>query len=505
MNDILLKIARKLHTSKRYQRVKTFVREILTDDKNPYKRYLDITIIFLIFTSIFILVYEVKNPVPYWMDFYDIYIVAVLFAVEYLARLWIHNDLSGMILDAYQDAKFLEKPFHAYHSLKKGMVEKLYFMITPSAIIDLLAIFPTYRPLRLFRVLKLLRYAKSINQFVEVLSNKRFELLTLLLLLLFIVFTSGIAIYVLEEKINPNINSIFDAFYWSLVTISTVGFGDISPVSTEGRSVSMVIIISGIAMISFATSVIVSAFSEKLNEVKEHRTIEKINKSDAFLIICGYGQMTKMFLRRENLSKEHYIILENDKSRVDVARKEGYNIIFEDASRTEVLKRFNTSHAKVTILCLIANDVENIYITLTAKAISRKIQVIARVNDQRMVKKFEHAGADHLLLPHEVVNNMIHIAITQPTMYKALHAVLTGKDVAQIYEIHVSYHESLSGKSIETLDFNAYKLLFMGIQRKGTFFFSPPREMVLETHDVLLVIGRKISLEHFSNTYKGMV
>jgi voltage-gated potassium channel len=159
----------------------------------------------------------------------------------------------------------------------------------------------------------------------------------------------------------------------------------------------------------------------------------------------------------------------------------------------------------VTILCLIANDVENIYITLTAKAISRKIQVIARVNDQRMVKKFEHAGADHLLLPHEVVNNMIHIAITQPTMYKALHAVLTGKDVAQIYEIHVNLHEALSGKSIETLDFNAYKLLFMGIQRKGTFFFSPPREMVLETHDVLLVIGRKISLEHFSNTYKGMV
>jgi voltage-gated potassium channel len=319
------------------------------------------------------------------------------------------------------------------------------------------------------------------------------------------VFTSGIAIYVLEEKINPNINSIFDAFYWSLVTISTVGFGDISPVSVEGRSVSMVIIISGIAMISFATSVIVSAFSEKLNEVKEHRTIERINKSDAFLIICGYGQMTKMFLRRENLSRDQYIILENDKSRVESARKEGYNIILEDASRTEVLKRFNTSHAKVTILCLIASDIENIYITLTAKAISRKIQVIARVNDLRMVKKFDHAGADHLLLPHEVVNNMIHIAITQPTMYKALHAVLTGKDVAQIYEIHVGLHEKLIGVSIEELDFKAYKLLFMGIQRKGEFLFNPSRDTLLKPHDVLLVIGRKISLDHFRNMHKGTV
>ncbi|MCF6205676.1 MAG: NAD-binding protein [Sulfurovum sp.] len=502
MNDILLTIARKLHASRRYQGIKAFVRQMLTDEKNPYKKYFDLTIIFLIFTSIFILVYEVKRPVPAWMDFYDIYIVSVLFGIEYLARLWIHNDLSERILDAYQDAKYLEKPFSAYTPLKKGVIEKLYFMITPSAIIDLLAIFPTYRPLRLFRVLKLLRYAKSINQFVEVLSNKRFELLTLLLLLLFIVFTSGIAIYVLEEKINPHINSLFDAFYWALVTISTVGFGDISPVTVEGRSVSMVIIVSGIAMISFATSVIVSAFSEKLNEVKEHRTIEKINKSDAFLIICGYGQMTKMFLRKENLTDEEYIILENNKERVTAAQKEGYNIILEDASRTEVLKRFNTKHAKVTILCLIANDIENIYITLTAKAISRKIEVIARVNDPRMVKKFEHAGADHLLLPHDVVNNMIHIAITQPTMYKALHAVLTGKDIAQIYEIHVGLHEKLIGVSIEALDFQAYKLLFMGIHRRGEFYFNPPKDMVLEAHDVLLVIGRRISLEHFSQTFK---
>ena len=505
MNELILSFARKLQTSSSYKEIKSFVRDLIQNDKNPYKKYFDLTIIFLIFTSIFILVYEVKQPVPHWMDTYDIYVVSVLFGLEYLVRIWVVNDLSEIILEAYQDAKFLEKPFSVTVPLKKGLKEKLYFMITPSAIIDLLAIFPTYRPLRLFRVLKLLRYAKSINQFIEVLSNKRFELLTLLLLLLFIVFTAGIAIYVLEEKINPNINSLFDAFYWSLVTISTVGFGDIAPVTPEGRGISMVIIVSGIAMISFATSVIVSAFSEKLHEVKEHRTIEKINKSDAFLIICGYGQMAKMFLRREELSSDEYIILEKDAERVEAAKREGYNVIQEDASRTEVLKRFNTKSAKVTVLCMIADDIENIYITLTAKAISRKIKVITRANDSSMVKKLEYAGADHILLPHEVANNMIHIAITQPTMYKALHAVLTGKDVAQIYEIHVGLHEGLVGADIASIEFTAYKLLFMGIHRNGEFLFNPPKETVLQPHDVLLVIGRQISLEHFRNMHKGVV
>ena len=502
MNELILAIARKLHGSPLYKKIKLFVRELLENEKNPYKRYFDLTIIILIFTSIFILVYEVKHPVPHWMDTYDIYVVSLFFGIEYLMRIWVVNDLSEMVLESYQDAKFLGKPFDATAALKKGLKEKLYFMVTPSAIIDLLAIFPTYRPLRLFRVLKLLRYVKSINQFIEVLSSKRFELLTLLFLLLFIVFTAGIAIYVLEEKSNPNINSLFDAFYWALVTISTVGFGDISPVSTEGRSISMVIIVSGIAMISFATSVIVSAFSEKLSEVKEHRTIEKINKNDAFLIICGYGQLTKIFLRKEGLSPDAYIVLEKDSDRVAAAKREGYNVIQEDASRTEVLKRFNTKSAKVTVLCLIADDVENIYITLTAKALSRKIKVITRANDSRMVKKLQYAGADHILLPHEVANNMIHIAITQPTMYKALHAVLTGKDVAQIYELHVGLHETLVGKEVASIDFAAHKLLFIGIHRQGEFLFNPSKETLFQPHDVLLVIGRKISLEHFRAMYK---
>lgn len=505
MNDLILSIARKLHGSSLYKKAKYFARELLENEKNPYKRYFDLTIIILIFTSIFILVYEVKHPVPHWMDTYDIYVVSVFFGLEYLMRIWVVNDLSEIILEAYYDAKFLEKPFRATVPLKKGLKEKIYFMATPSAIIDLLAIFPTYRPLRLFRVLKLLRYAKSINQFIEVLSNKRFELLTLLLLLFFIVFAAGIGIYVLEEKINPHINSLFDAFYWALVTISTVGFGDIAPVTIEGRSISMAIIVGGIAMISFATSVIVSAFSEKLTEVKEHRVIEKINKSDAFLIICGYGQLAKIFLRREELSPESYIIIEKDPARVEIAKKEGYNVIHEDASRTEVLKRFNTKSAQVTVLCLVADDVENIYITLTAKALSRKIKVITRANDSRMIQKLQYAGADHILLPHEVANNMIHIAITQPTMYKALHAVLTGKDVAQIYELHVGLHQMLVDKTIASIDFTAYKLLFIGIHRNGKFLFNPPKETRFEPHDVMLVIGRKISLEHFRAMHKGMV
>ena len=510
MKQLILSLALFLRKSKRYKETKAYIKELLNGTGNPYKKYLDTFIIFLIVTSVFILVYEVKNPVPIWLDYYDFYFVSFVFLIEYILRLWVHNDLSKYIVDEYHDSQFLHREFELWRVLKQGFKEKLHYMVTPAAIVDLLAIFPAYRPLRvlrifiLFRVLKLLRYTKSINQFVEVITNKRFELLTLLFLLMFIVMTAGIAIYVLEERINPQVQSLFDGIYWSLITISTVGYGDISPITEAGRTISMLVIISGIAMISFATSVIVSAFSERLSELKESRIIEQVNKSHSFLIICGYGQMAKMFFRQKKEKIDSYIILDKSLKRVEQARKDGYQAIVDDASRFETLSKFNVKHANITILCLTGSDVENIYITLNAKSISRKIKVIARVNDINIVSKFEYAGADHLLMPNQVVNTMIRTAITQPTMYKAIHAILTGKSVARIDEIHVHERHSLVGKSVAELDFKSNKLLFIGIERLGEFLFNPPPSEQIQSYDILLVMGRQISLDYFREMHEGV-
>jgi len=510
MKQLILSWALFLRQSKRYRSSKAYIGELLNGTSNPYKKYLDTFIIFLIVTSVFILVYEVTNPVPIWLDYYDFYFVSFVFFIEYMLRLWVYNDISQKIVDDYRDAQFVHRDFKLWPVIKEGLKEKFQYMITPAAIVDLLAIFPAYRPLRvlrifvLFRVLKLLRYTKSINQFVEVITTKRFELLTLLFLLFFIVTTAGIALYVLEENLNPEIDSLFDAIYWSLITISTVGYGDIAPVTNAGRVISMLTIISGIGMISFATSVIVSAFSERLIEIKENRIVEQINRSKSFLIVCGYGQMTKMFFRQNRDDMSNYIILDTDQERVEAARKDGYNAIQEDASRFESINKFNVDHAKITILCLTASDVENIYITLNAKSISSKIKVITRVNDIDIISKFEYAGADHLIMPNKVVNTMVHTAITQPTMYKAIHAILTGKNIARIDEIHVNIQPGLVGHSIKDIDFKASKLLFIGIERGGDFMFSPDNEIKIEAHDILLVMGRKISISYFTAKHTGV-
>ncbi len=512
LDHIILRVARRLDQSPRYKTFKAKVRDLLNNPENPYKKYFDITIIFLIISSVFILIYEVKHPIPYWMEFYDIYIVSLVFLIEYLLRLWTYSDLSSEIIREYDEAVFVGREFSIWPALARGLRRKLRYMVTPAAIIDMLAIFPAYRPLRvlrifiLFRFLKLLRYTRSINQFVDVLANKRFELLTLLFLLVFVVFTGGIAIYVLEETHNSRINSLFDSLYWSLVTISTVGYGDISPVTHGGRIISMLIIVFGIAMISFATSVIVSAFSEKLDELKEERVVEEVNKSKEFLIICGYGQMTKMFFRQAEAKQYNYIILDKDPARVAEAIHDGYDAIVDDASRYTTLSRFNTEGARVTVLCMSHDDVENIYITLNAKSINPRIRVIARASSQAIVSKYQRAGADHILLPHEAASTMMSVAILRPTMYKAIHAIFTGQNVALLDEVKVYEHSILNGRRVKEIDFRAYKLLLIGVQKADgdRFVFNPDGEMLLEKGDILLVMGHKMSIAYFRESSCGV-
>jgi voltage-gated potassium channel len=513
LKKILIKFAFLLHGSKIYNAVKTLATNFLVNADYNYKKYFDIFMILLIVSSVAILVYEVKNPVPDWVDFFDIYVVTSIFTLEYLARVWVHNSWSKQMVKEHGEAKFLDKSFSIWTPTKRVFKEKFSYLLTPSAIIDLLAILPAYRPLRvlrifvLFRVFKLLRYTKSIHQFVEVLATKKFELFTLLFLLLFIVATAGIAIYVFEEKANESINSLFDALYWALITISTVGYGDISPVTTEGRMVSMLVIISGIAMISFVTSVIVSSFSEKLDELKENRLVEEINKNENFMIVCGYGQMTRMFLK--SYAKEYgtrYIVIEKDKTKVEEATKEGYRAIHEDASRHDVISKFNVEYSNITLLALTGSDVANIYIILNAKALSKSIKIITRATDEGIAKKCKLAGADHVVRPNIVANKMLLTAITQPVMYHAIYAILTGQHLAQLDELMVMKHQKLMGLKIENIDFKRYKLLFIGIQTglDGAFIFNPPKNRVLKEKDILLLMGRRVSIAHFKESFEEL-
>ena len=145
------------------------------------------------------------------------------------------------------------------------------------------------------------------------------------------------------------------------------------------------------------------------------------------------------------------------------------------------------------------DDVENIYITLNAKSIDPRIRVIARAGTPEIVSKYERAGADHVLLPNQAAGTMMVTAILKPTMYKAIHAIFTGQNVALLDEVRVLEHSELAGQSVGSIDFRAYKLILIGIQKAETkeFLFNPEDSVLMEVGDILLLMGHKANIAYF--------
>lgn len=173
--------------------------------------------------------------------------------------------------------------------LKKGGFSYLIYPFTPIAIIDLLSILPGLnlispefkllrltRFLKIIRLLKVFRYSDKITMFLRVLKKERQVLLSVLMLAVFYIFVTALIMFNAEPHINPEtgavtFNSFFDALYWATVTLTTVGYGDLCPVTDIGRVVSMLSSLFGVAIIALPSGVITASYLEELREYRKNK------------------------------------------------------------------------------------------------------------------------------------------------------------------------------------------------------------------------------------------
>ncbi len=215
-------------------------------------------------------------------NFYDVFMMIVI--VASLVPLAFKNDnIVFQIIDKVAVVIFiidyLLRLITADYKLKKKGFSFVIYPVTPMAIIDLLCILPSinlisggfrilkvfrlFRTLRVFRVFKAIRYSKSINMIIEVFKTQKKPLFTVGLLAVGYVLVSALVIF----NVEPNsFNNFFDAVYWATVSLTTMGYGDIYPVTTLGRIVTMVSSIFGIAIIALPAGIITAGFMEQVNE-----------------------------------------------------------------------------------------------------------------------------------------------------------------------------------------------------------------------------------------------
>lgn len=508
--------------SPRYTRVKRFFFDLVANPRSPMRPYFDISMIVLVLASVFLLIYEVKVDLGTFGDIFEWCAVAV-FLTEYLLRLWLYNDIHKIFIEHYERAEFVGTPFKLWPPLKETVIKKWDYMTTPLAVIDLLAIVPSYRPLRflriflLFRLFKLFRYARSINEFAQVLSEKRFELYTLGIFLAFMVFTSASAFYFFEAKgEGGEIESFFDGIYWAMVTLTTVGYGDITPQTVEGRVITLVLIVCGIGVLAFTTSVIVAAFSEKMSELRDNRVFAELEKKKGkHTIICGFGRVGQVVAERLAQDRDHFVVIDTKREHIQKAKKLGYLAIEGNAEENELLEQAGIRNQAERILCLTGNDVINVYITLTARYLNPDIEIISRANQDESVRKLHQAGADHTIAPSKVVGLIAGQYIGQPVAFEAIYSMLSGHQDIGLDTITVRPDSSLDGERVGAIEFLNNKLILFGIishrEREPVdgssayelmdrrLHFNPKPDFQLVGNDVLVVIGHAYSITHFKD------
>jgi len=473
----------------------------------------------LVLSSVFLLIYEVQHDVGPWADVFEAFVVTV-FTLEYLLRMWLYNDSHRILIEHWERAELVDMRFRPASVLWAMLRQKLAYMATPMAIIDLLSILPSYRPLRflriflLFRLLKLFRYTRNLSVFGQVLVEKRFELYTLSIFVGSVVLIATVAMYLFEaEQPQPRVTSLMDALYWAVITITTVGYGDIVPQTTEGRIVAMVLVFAGIAVISFATSIIVMAFHEKMRELQDNRVFAEVQRHDDVTIVCGYGRIGQVVAKRLAASQDPFVIVDRSPEAVELARRHGYQAVAGDATDNSLLANLGLGRQASRILCLTHDDVSNVYITLTARQVAPDILIVSRANKAETVRKLAQAGANHVVRPYEVVARMAAEFIGQPVAFDALYDVVTRARGVHLEPVSVSPGSWLDARRVSEIDLAARHLMLFGVIRPHTspaaegharyelrdahFYFNPRPDFLLHVHDILMLVGYEASLFQF--------
>ncbi|MEL6821476.1 MAG: potassium channel family protein, partial [Calditrichota bacterium] len=193
---------------------------------------------------------------------------------------------------------------------------------------------------------------------------------------------------------------LLDAYYMTVITITTTGFGEVRPLSTAGQVLTILLIISGVGVAGY----IAASTAEWVLDIKRfrrQRMMKQIKKLNGHFIICGYGRLGKPICRELKELNHPFVVIEIDSQRIEELMELGYTHLEGDATEDAVLREAGVERAK-GMMSVLATDADNVYATLSAKVLNPNIFIVTRAIDEETEVKLKRAGANRILKPYEI-------------------------------------------------------------------------------------------------------
>lgn len=296
--------------------------------------------------------------------------------------------------------------------------------------------------------------------------------------------------------------SFFDGFYMTLMTVTTVGYGEVHPLSYHGRMFASVLMLIGVTTVFVSIAILGETLLrlEMTDYFGRRRRDRMLKNVKGHYIVCGAGRVGRSVIQ-ELLRSEATVVLIDDKvERARWATDKGVITLVGDATKDEVLRQASVETAK-GLVAAISSDAENVYVALSAKVLNPQLVISARASDEQAEEKLRRAGATAVFTPYTFIGHRLAQSMLRPHVASFLDvasAFHQSSDLdLEIEQLQVDPSSRLVSNTLEQLRLGSkYGVIVLAVQRnKGVMEFNPAADLRIEAGDVLIAMGERAKLK----------
>lgn len=316
-------------------------------------------------------------------------------------------------------------------------------------------------------------------------SRKR---VTLALLLLGVVAVGTLGYVVITRC------SVLDGLYMTVISVTTVGYREVMPLSGVGKVFTIFLIITGLGIVFYFLETIVEDTMEgRIRKILGRRKMQRnLARMKNHVVVAGFGRMGEVVCRDLEQCRIDFVIVERDPQRFAAAEERGYNVLNANATEEDALKAAGIDKAR-SFLSILSDDADNIFAVLSAREINPALVIITRAMDTVNEKKLFKAGATRVVSPYELSSHRIVRMVQKPNVVDFFDTVLDASGYGLTLEEHLVAAESeLEGRVIREAGLREkWNAVVVAVRRGGQMIFNPGPDFVLARGDILILMGER--------------
>lgn len=300
---------------------------------------------------------------------------------------------------------------------------------------------------------------------------------------------------------------LFDSLYVTVLTLTTIGYGDVMPKTYGGRLFTMVLALGGVFTLfyvaaEFIRAVVSGEVRALLGKQRMERTLAELKDH---LIVCGYGRMGKLVCREFAAEGVPFVLIDRNEQALEDFAVPGGVALHGDATSDDVLKAAGVERARA-LVTVVASDSDNLYITMSARLLNDKLFIVARAESEHAGQKLERAGANRVVSPYVIGGSRVAQAVLRPTVVDFIElATRTEYFDLQIEETRLAAWSELVGRTLKDSQVRErFGVMIVAIKKpSGHMVYNPPGEAPLEAGDILIALGQRRQLDELDKLASG--